>query len=114
MKLPECKYEGTEIDLATLGGKPDVGFESHGIFVLTASFKYSGCGAQGLGYSVDHKFIMKFIRAFGVEWLSECSGEIFVEHSHGAILRLIPLGTHEGEEFDIAESIKSKQFKLKV
>lgn len=30
-----------------------------------------------------------------------------------AILRLIPLETHEGEEFDIANFIKDDRFKLK-
>ena len=101
MKLPECKYKRTQMDLATLSGKVDVGMEDHGIFVLTASFDY-GTMSQGLGYSVDHKFIQKFIEAFGVSWLSECSGEIFVEHQQGAILRLIPLATKTGKEFDIA------------
>lgn len=105
MKLPKCKYKGTEMDLATLKERADVGMEDHGIFVLTASFDY-GAGCQGLGYSVDHKFIQRFIGAFGESWLSKCSGEIFVEHEHGAILRLIPLPTKEGKEFDIAKFTK--------
>ena len=105
MKLPECKYKGTEMDLATLKEAPDVGFEDHGIFVMTATFDY-GIMCQGLGYSVDHQFIMKFIRAFGVSNLSQCQGEIFVEHERGAILRLIPLPTKEGKEFDIAKLTK--------
>lgn len=111
MKLPNCKYKGTEMDLATLKDRADVGFEDHGLFVLTATFDY-GVGCQGLGYTVDHKFIMKFIKAFGAEWLSKCSGEIFVEHAHGAIHRLIPLQTRAGEEFDIAKFIKRKGLKL--
>ncbi len=113
MKLPECKYEGTEIDLATLEGRPDVGFEDHGIFTMNASFDY-GCICQGLGYCIDDKFIQKFIKAFGVSMLSECNGEIFVEHAHGAILRLIPLETHNGEEFDITKFCKDDKFNLKV
>lgn len=112
MKLPGCKYEGTEMDLATLKYKPDVGFEDHGIFTMNASFDY-GVMSQGLGYCIDHKFIMKFIKAFGVSMLSECSGEIFVEHQQGAILRLIPLETKDGEEFDIASFTKREGMKLR-
>ncbi len=113
MKLPKCKYEGTEMDLATLKGSVDVGFEDHGIFIMSASFEYYPC-SQGLGYCIDHKFIMKFIRAFGVSMLSECSGEIFVEHANGVgILRLIPLETKGGEEFDIASFTKQIGVKLR-
>ena len=112
MKLPECKYKGTEMDLATLKGTPDIGNVDGGAFMLVATFDYY-IGCQGLGYSVDHKFIMKFIKSFGVEMLSRCSGEIFVEHTQGAILRLIPLETHEGEEFDIIKFIGNKSFKLR-
>lgn len=113
MKLPDCKYEGTEMDLATLNGRADVGFEDHGIFTMNATFDYYPC-SQGLGYCVDHKFIMKFIKVFGVSMLSECKGEIFVEHRQGAILRLMPLESHGGEEFDIAKFVKDDSVKLKV
>ena len=113
MKLPECKYEGTEMDLATLKDKPDVGFEDHGIFVMTATFEYYPT-SQGLGYCVDHNFIKKFIRAFGVSMLSQCKGEIFIEHANGiGILRLIPLETHGGEEFDIAKLVKMEGIKIR-
>ncbi len=112
MKLPECKYKGTEMDLATLQYQPDVGFEDHGIFVMNASFDYGGM-SQGLGYCIDHKFIMNFIRAFGVSMLSKCSGEIFVEHQQGAILRLIPLATKDGKEFDIASFTKVAGIELR-
>ena len=112
MKLPECKYKNTEMDLATLKKAPDVGFEDHGCFIMEATFDYGVC-CQGLGYSVTHKFIMKFIKAFGVSMLSSCTGEIFVEHQQGRIIRLIPLKTKEGEEFDIAELIKMEGLELK-
>ena len=113
MKLPECKYKQTQMDLATLKDKPDVGFEDHGVFVMFGTFDY-GYACQGLGYCVDHKFIQKFIRAFGVSKLSECDGAIFVEHTNGlGIARLIPLGIHHGEEFDIAKFTKNKRFELK-
>lgn len=112
MKLPECRYKGTEMDLATLKDRPDVGFEDHGIFTMNASFDYGGM-CQGLGYCIDHKFIMKFIRAFGVSFLSKCYGEIFVEHQQGAILRLIPLDTKSGEEFDIASFTKREGMELR-
>ncbi len=107
MQLPKCKYKGTEMDLAKLDGRADVGFEDHGLFVLTATFDYD-ITSQGLGYTVDHKFIKKFIRVFGVDMLSKCSGYLFVEHEHGAILRLIPFPTESGEEFDIAKFVKRK------
>lgn len=111
MKLPKCKYEGTDIELATLQGKADIEFEDHGILTLTATFDY-GVTCQSLGYSVDHKFIVAFIRAFGVQKLSECSGEIFVEKMNGTILRLIPLQTKQGEEFDIANLTKREGMRL--
>ncbi len=112
MILPECKYKGTQMDLATLDGRPDVGFEDHGIFNMNATFDY-GSTCQGLGYCIDDRFIQKFIKAFGVSMLGECNGEIFIEHASGlGIARLIPLATHDGEEFDIAEFIKSDNFKL--
>jgi len=112
MKLPECKYKGTEMDLAKLNDGPDIGMEDHGIFVLKASFDY-GHVSQGMGYCVDHKFIKKFIEAFGVSWLSECCGNIFVEHSPGGILRLIPVFDAKGVEFDIAEFTKHKGYELR-
>lgn len=100
MKTPEPKYKGTEVELATLKEAPDVGIEDHGMFFMWAWFDYGG-SSQGLGYGINTKFIKSIIRVFGVEKLSQCKGDVFVEHDQGKIYRLIPLQTKNGKEFDI-------------
>lgn len=73
MKIPKTKYEDTEIEIGKWEDG-DVGTEDHGLFTMRGHFDYDGM-CQGLGYCIDHTFIMNFIKAFGVEKLSECNGK---------------------------------------
>lgn len=103
MKMPERKYEEkeTEMDLAKLDGKVDIGFESHGCFFMWVTFNYGGV-KQGLGCVINEEFIREFLRVFSVEKLGDCKGNVFVEHNDHQIYRLIPLKINTNEkEFDI-------------
>jgi len=111
MKFPACKYKKTEMDLA-VAEHLDVGFEDHGCFVMFGGLSY-GSGSQGIGLTMSSDFLKRFIRAFGVERLSECNGRyVFVEHSMCMIHRLIPISfgsDEENAEFDISQWLKDNK-----
>ncbi len=113
MNAPKCKYKETEIELARYE-KPDVGFEDHGFFILYGSFDYLDSGGQGLGYCIDQNFLESFIRVFGVDCLSECTGLVWVEHNTGKIFRIVSVDGKR--EFDIeswSQNLKNREKRSK-
>ncbi len=100
MKLPECKYDNTIMELAVVEKSPDIMVDDHGFLLINVTFDYGG-SFQGLGRIVDGEFIKKFIQLWNVECLSNCRGYIFVERiKNDIIVRLINIKTKKELDFN--------------
>lgn len=80
----------------------DFGIEDHGFPYLHGHFDFEDFGSQGLGYSIDTAFLMRFLGVFGVDRLRQVNGRsCWVTHEGGLIVLIEPLHKKEGNPFDI-------------
>lgn len=102
--------EKIDKDLGRVEGL-DVGIEDHGYFFMWGGFNFGGL-RQGFGYIINEEFIRRFLKVFEVDRLQKCNGRIcWVERTHSAILKLIPLPFEKGETFDIEKWSKKESEK---
>ena len=86
----------------------DVGI-AHGGPVMCGVFEGDGWG-QGFGLRIDMEFVVRLMKCFGVERLSDADGKpCWVTHTHSSILLVEPLLPKEGEAFDVEAWRESKR-----
>lgn len=69
---------------------------------LSGHFEYEKCGFQGMGYSIDTAFLVRFMNVFGVDELRDVNGKsCWVTHTHDSITMIEPLHKKDGKPFDI-------------
>ena len=93
-----------EKQLAKLG-RFDVALDdrSGAFMVLTGHFKMEGSGI-GLGYLLDADFIIRFLKAVGVDNVRDLEGKscwITLKDWSGPVVRIDPLHKDDGVPFDI-------------
>jgi len=103
MKVPECKYEDTEVELAKYE-EPDLFIDDHDFMLLGGGFNYLNSGHQGIGITMSLEFIRRFMGVMKKHNLSKCTELCWVEHNDCKIFRIISVDGKK--EFDIESYIK--------
>lgn len=88
----------------------DFGIEDHGCPYLLGYFEYEGGSCQGLGYMPSIDFMVKILKAIGVDSLNKMEGKsCWVTHTQDKILLIEPLHKKDGKPFDVMKWVKEKQ-----